>query len=252
MSLLPEIPEKLLTEIYNDTTKPGAVEAGKAIGGILGILSIASIPFRLLSGRANIWLEANLERYRVKMSHVNTENVIEPPIDIAVPILEKMAITTVEELAEMFAALLKNSSTLSGIQYVHPNFVNIISSISKDEAVMISDFNDEFFICTLYVTITRANNTYRTPIMGYSNYDTDTRLTFPENSEIYLENLKNLGLLYKSNARISIGNYNELKTKIQDKLNKVKDPDTTRIDFSEQHYGITALGRLFIKGCVAK
>lgn len=246
-SLLPEIPEKLLLEIYGDIAKPGVQQVGKAIGGILGILNLATIPFKLLSERGNIWLEKNLETYREKLSEIHYDEIIEVQPSIAAPIIEKMAYNTNEELGEMFANLLKNASTKSGVASVHPSFVNIVSSISSDEAIILKDFENGRSIPSLKIKQTFSSGNFVTPILIYTKYYTNEDLIFPENDEFYFNNLTNLGLTYESIAELSNSYYEELIEKINPRLERIRTEDTSKFSKFKHHVGTTSIGRMFLK-----
>lgn len=246
-SLLPEIPEELLLEIYRDLAKPGIQQVGQAIGGILSILNLTTIPFRMFSGKASIWLEHNLEKYRDKMAGIDPAKVIEVPPEIAAPIIQKMTYTTCDELGEMFANLLKNASTREGETSAHPNFVNIISSISRDEAIILEDKHKGVITPSLFVKQTFKSGRWVTPIMIHTHYYYDGRLSFPQNDEFYHTNLENLGLLYKSQGELSSAPYGELRSAIQPRIDALKTEDTTNIELFNQHLGLTAIGKLFLQ-----
>ena len=54
IKILPDIPEELLLEIYRDLAKPGVQQVGKALGGILSVLNLASLPFKLIDQKGTI------------------------------------------------------------------------------------------------------------------------------------------------------------------------------------------------------
>ena len=249
-SLLPEIPEKLLTEIYSDVAKPGVQQVGKAVGNILSILNITSLPFKLISERGNIWLDNNLEKYRSKMETIEITEVIEVPPEISAPVVHKLAYTTCDELSDMFTELLKNASTNSNIHNVHPNFINIISSISRDEALILTDIKSGKSIPAIYVKQDLKSGSFNTPISNFTHYNSDTRLHFPQNDGIYMVNLVNLGLLYTSNAELSKSTYDKLEQEIDSKLDEIRTPDTKKFTLFRKHFGLTALGKMFIKSSI--
>lgn len=248
IKILPDIPEELLLEIYRDLAKPGVQQVGKALGGILSVLNLASLPFKLIDQKGTIWLEQNLEKYREKMSCIDPAKVHHALPEIAVPVIEKMAYTTCSELGEMFANLLKNASTTDGINKAHPNFVNIISSISRDEAIILEDIHKgKKSIPSLFLKRTYPNNIWNTPIMCFTHYNSDDRLSFPKNDEFYFNNLENLGVVYKSNASLSDSTYEQLEAKIQFVIESIKEDKGETYKTSKNHIGISALGKLFLE-----
>ena len=245
-TLFPEIPEELLLEIYKDLAKPGVQQVGQAIGGILSILNLTTIPFKFLSGKGSIWLERNLDRYRDKMAGIDPAEVIEVSPGIAAPILQRMTYTTCDELGEMFANLLKNASIMSGETLAHPNFVNIISAISRDEAIILEDKHKGEITPSLFVKQTFNSGRWTTPILIHTRYYNDGRLSFPKNDEFYHANLENLGLLYKSTGELSVAPYAELRQAIQPRIDALQSDDTNRFEIFNHHLGLTPIGRLFL------
>ncbi|MGB1241353.1 MAG: Abi-alpha family protein [Chitinophagales bacterium] len=245
---LPNIPKELLSEIYKDSARPGVQQIGKALGNILSIVNTVSIPFKLANQKANIWFENNLEKYREKMSYIGLENIQPVLPEIAVPIVEKMAYTTCSELGEMFANLLKNASTKGGMDKAHPNFVNIISSISKDEAIILEDFyKNPLPIPALFLKVTRLDKTWNTPIMCFTHYDSDTRLDYPNNNEFYMNNLENLGLIYRSQGTLADTDYKKLEVKFQRKIKPIKENKGEKYGMYRNHIGVAPFGKLFLK-----
>lgn len=247
IKILPDIPEKLLTEIYSDLAKPGVQQIGKALGGILSVLNIPTIPFKLLNESGEIWLSANLEKYRLKMSQINASDVTPALPEIAIPIIEKLSYTTCEELVEMYTSLLKNASNNNGVQFAHPSFVSTISMLSKDEALILEDAYQEKLFESIHITQTFQDGRYTTPITIYTRYYSDERLLFPKNDSIYFENLVKLGLMYNSGGKLTRGNYTTLKELFNPILSSLRTADTVNLEITERHFGLTSLGKLFIK-----
>ncbi len=248
MSNIKLIPEELLLEIYRDLAKPGVQQVGKALEGILSVVNFASIPFKLIDQKGSIWLEHNLDKYREKMSQIDLETVQHVIPEIAVPVIEKMAYTTCSELGDMFANLLKNASIADGTDKAHPIFVNIIASISRDEAIILEDIHkSNRSIPSLFLTRTYPNKVWNTPLTTFTHYNCDDRLSFPKNDEFYFNNLENLGLVYKSNAYLSGSTYDQLEGEIQIVIKSIKENKGETYKTSKKHIGVSALGRLFLK-----
>ncbi len=241
------IPENLLLEFYKDLAQPGVQQIGQAIGDILSVTSFAALPFKLMNHKKELWFVHNLEKYRIKMSKTDPSTVHNALPEIAVPILEKMAYTTCEELSEMFANLLKNASTEAGVDKAHPNFVNIISSISRDEAILLEDMHKTMAsIPFLFVTRKYSEGHWNTPITCFTKYHNDGRLTYPNNDEFYFDNLEKLGLVYQSEAKLN-ESYAQLESEIKPEIDKINENKGEKYTYYYRHIGISSVGKMFIK-----
>ena len=100
----------LLKEIYGDLAKPGAAQAGKALSTIIGLGNTILWPFALANERAKIALEANLQKYRIRMESTPEEEVVEVAPEIGTPIAEKLGYVTNEQLSDMYIELLAKAS----------------------------------------------------------------------------------------------------------------------------------------------
>ena len=74
------------------------------------------------------------------MKDVPPEDVSEVPPEIGVPIIEKLSYVTNEELRKLYIELLAKASIKEENDKAHPNFINIINSLSPDEANLLSYF----------------------------------------------------------------------------------------------------------------
>ena len=139
----------LLKEIYGDLAKPGVVQVGKALETILGLGNTILIPLQLLNAKGKLIVENNLNVYRQKLEDIDDANIIGVSPEIGVPIIEKLTYVTNEQLVELYTELLKKASIESQCSNAHPNFLNIINSLSPDEAVLIKAIKgyDENSIC---------------------------------------------------------------------------------------------------------
>lgn len=105
--LLPIIKEAaqipiVLKEIYGDLAKPGVIQVGKALETIIGLGNTILWPVTLLNEKAKIALEKNLDSYREQLENIPEEDVTEIPPEIGVPVAEKLAYITDEELSQLY------------------------------------------------------------------------------------------------------------------------------------------------------
>lgn len=197
MDLLKEIVQSpaILKEIYGDLAKPGVQQVGKALESIIGLGNTVLWPVTLLNEKAKITLEDNLEKYRKKLEATPEEEVCKVAPEIGVPIAEKLSYVTNEELSEMYTELLSKASIKQKANVAHPSFVNIISNISPDEAILIKSIVGMPGIPFIEVQL-RSKSTKEwlplDPMMpGFSCLK---KLQFPNNVHAYVSNLEGLGI----------------------------------------------------------
>ena len=130
----------LIQEIYGDLFKPGVSQVGKALETILGLGNTILWPIQVLNGRAKIALENNFEKYRQQLKDVSDADIISVRPEVGVPILEKLAYVTDDEISDLYINLLAKASTTQTAQFAHPSFVNIINNLSPDEAILLKSF----------------------------------------------------------------------------------------------------------------
>ncbi len=254
----------LIKEVYGDLAKPGAIQAGKAIGSILKIPNILLGYIDYASDRQNIWKKKNLEIYREKVSRISIEKTCEVPPEIGVPIMEKLSYTSNEDIANLFTELLSKASTIDTISEAHPSYIQFISMLSPDEAKIIrylgSKAKHKDFIPFVFFTI---NNTDHTGFIKVSKNLTGIELKIPlmfkDNISLYLDNLESLGILRnESGKHKQLDAHYELLYKIypQLQLEKMKKLDLTGFEkiaeFSRGFYEVTQLGKSFIDCCTTK
>ena len=124
----------LLKEIYADGFKPGVQQAGKALGGIIGLGNTAMYHIHLLNHRTSVILKSNFDKYSKQLENTNADEIIPVPPEIGVPIAEKLSYVSNEELSDMYINLLAKASTKSTVDQAHPGFVNFINWLCPDEA----------------------------------------------------------------------------------------------------------------------
>ncbi len=192
VDLAKSLPE-LVKEIYGDLAKPGVQQVGKAIGGVLGLGNTVLIPIHLANERSSIWLRHNLENYRKRMEDVPPESVTQAAPEIAIPILEKLAYVSNDELSNMYVNLLASASTYDGAKHAHPSFANIINNLSPDEALIIDklSINRIPYHSVRFVNKEHGYITCNDFLIDFKQ----AKLTYPENCPAYFRNLAGLGLV---------------------------------------------------------
>jgi hypothetical protein len=255
MDLLKEIAKSpaILKEVYGDLAKPGVQQAGKALSTIIGLGNTILWPIALMNEKAKIALEENLEKYRIKMKDSQEEEVCEVAPEVGVPIAEKLSYVTNEELSEMYTELLANASQSQKANVAHPSFVNVISNISPDEAILMKSIRSMPGIPFIEVRLKFKNrnewNTLNSMIAGLSCL---SKLRYPNNVHAYVSNLEGLGIfqvrqdIYMAGKNI----YEPLEENAKATYSAAeKSAEDQTLTFQRGKIEITPFARLLMKAC---
>jgi hypothetical protein len=127
--------ENVTPEIYKDLLQPAVKELGRNLLDVAKVVSIALSPLKgAIWGYEHIrdWLSVKLTE---KLSHISTEKIQSPCMNIAGPILLQLPFyKDEEELRDMYATLLASAMNRDLSPSVHPSFVTIIQQLTPDEA----------------------------------------------------------------------------------------------------------------------
>lgn len=247
---------EILKEIYGDLAKPGVQQAGKALSTIMGLGNTILWPVMLLNERAKISLEKNLEKYRKKLEAVPEQEVCEVPPEVGVPIAEKLTYVTNEELSEMYVELLAKASQTQKASFAHPSFVNIISNLSPDEAILLKSIRTMPSIPFIEVRWkVKGKNEFSTldPIkVGVSCL---AQLKFPENLPSYVSNLDGMGILKVRQDIFMVGAniYEPLESNARTTYAALVAAEPQKeISFQRGQIEITPFARLFMNACFSR
>jgi len=256
MDLLKEIVESpaILKEVYGDLAKPGVQQAGKALSTILGLGNTVLWPIALMNEKAKIALEKNLEKYRIKMENTPDEDVCEIAPEVGVPIAEKLSYVTNEELSEMYTELLAKASQSQKENLAHPSFVNIISNISPDEAILMKSVRNMLGIPFIEVRLLMPKNknewsTLNSMMPGLTCLE---ELLHQNNIHAYVSNLEGLGIFQVRQDIYMVGEniYEPLEENAKALYNQIEKASEGRtILFKRGKIEITPFGRLMMAAC---
>ncbi len=247
-----EVPD-LLKEIYSDAAKPGVKQVGIAIGGILGLGNTVLYPIHLLNNKTSINLKNNLERYRAKIEEIPEEDISPVPPEIGVPITEKLAYISNEELSDMYTSLLAKASSKINADQAHPGFVSIIERLSPDEAILIKKFDRELYIPFVDVILKHSDGKsyiHKSLAIHERFY---AELQQPKNVPAYLTNLNALGIIdirhdsYDSRKELYIPLQQYYEAELQPYIKA-----GMSFELKKSVIIITPIGQLFIKACFTK
>ena len=194
-----------------------------------------------------------MEKYREKMQETPVDDVCEVSPEIGVPITEKLSYVTNEELSEMFVELLAKASHFKSANVAHPSFVNIINSVSPDEAILLKSIKHTPLIPCIEVRLQKINaNQYNVldPLMV--KLPCLSELTYPGNVAAYFSNLEGLGIVRVLRDSFMVGdsNYEPIESLARERYSKVSDSVSDgELRFRRRQIEFTSFGRLFLEAC---
>lgn len=276
-----------ITEAYKDAGSP----ALRSIGRALGMLAEAAIA-EPLRRKAEQIRAKNLARTEEKLRKELPENITETKVSIAVPILERMRYIEEEELADAYAELLKNSCLRDRQSKVLPSYATLLSNLTPDE-VRILNFVHKgqnysrtpawklmqvgsestkqeivereiqshqivrftvWGIHALEISEKSEHGGFSTKEKYFNDLKKKTTLERPDNIDIYIENMKSLGIMEDLRGAHGLGAsfipeeiYEELKAEAKAKYGEGDD-----IDIQKRAIVLTSLERAFLDMCSPK
>ena len=277
--------------IYEDLFQPGLKKAGEALGTLVEFGTIPFLPLKLLNARANLLFGKNIVRYERKLEKIQNEPTIQVPEYIGIPILEKFTYLNNNVLSEAFANLLAKASFESTLGIVHPRLLSILDNLSADEAKLLVEIKDLEQIPFLDLNVIQVPNLSKdysflsTPkqeiTLGLLNsieqcvnvqaaynltgLEHKVNLDFPENIDLYIENLEFNGLIRfvrNKNSLSDTNTYNKLEsdfyaTSIEEFKKDVKEIEaemgdnfTYKAEIQYGYFHFTEIGKLFLKACI--
>ncbi|QEY16952.1 DUF4393 domain-containing protein [Cellvibrio sp. KY-GH-1] len=130
---------KVTSEIYSDIAKPGTRQVGLAIETIfkIGLSPVAMLDWGFEHSKE--WLKAKIEK---RLNSTPSEFRCSPPNSIAVSAITSISISSDSpELRDLYAELLLKAMDSRSQAMVHPSFINLISQLSPQEALVFISFN---------------------------------------------------------------------------------------------------------------
>lgn len=251
---------KLLPMLYQDCAQPAVQKVGKALATVLDFSNTILLPLKLINDKARLNFQKHMDNYKNKLESVDKEKIIDVPLIIGTPILDRLTYVTNDEIADLFINLLTKASSSETINEAHPTFIHIVDRLSVDEARIISHLSNTnaAFIPFINFICRRKeiNHEYRKFAWNLTGMETDIELVCPKNIDIYIDNLSSLqiiesqGEIYKSDESI----YTRLEVKylhIKSELNQWSSSTTDykECEIQKGFFEITELGKSFIRAC---
>ena len=250
--------DSLIGTFYKDLAQPMVKALGTALGSTIEFCTTPLLLMKFGSEAAKLNYKKHLDNYAKKMESIAEHDRIELNPQIGVPILEKLCSITNEEISDLFTSLLAKASSRQTQNMAHPAFIQVIGSLSVDEAIIIKSLVKQPLI--KYATMLAKTNAW-----GYiQEFDKLTLLAkehsliFTENVSLYMVNLNSLGILSPpqiTNPEPSyIAEWDDLLdfhgfAKWQQDNQQLYGKGNIRIEYG--FYRTTYFGKAFVDACVS-
>ncbi len=132
-----------------------------------------------------------------KLEYTPTERIVSPDVSLAGPVFEALRYTRhLDHISELYANFLASAMDIVTAQSAHPGFIDVIRSITQDEARIVSHLLDIKVIPIIDIKkILQADLGELNTNVLVSTIGVDASCEFEELAEIYLSNLERIGLV---------------------------------------------------------
>ena len=242
--------------VYQDAIQPVAKETGTALQTVGQAVNAALAPICGL-----VWGIEKIEEFvntkvTEKLSKIPEEKIQTPDPSIAGPALESLRYTGHNEtLRELYANLLATSMDADTAKNAHPGFVEIIRSMSSDEAKIIT-FIAAFGVQPMlnirkHIPSEDGNITvhkYVSFIGGKAGCEHKELMTF------YFDNLLRLKLIEIPDAtyltKPSVYDDLEADVGVKKAVEQINSQEDSEAKIEKIYVGLTELGKQFSRACV--
>lgn len=256
---------KVGIKAYDDVLSNPGKKLSDALCTVLDVGNTILWPIKWANERTRIYFQSNLDKYQRKLEQIPEEKLLPVQPEIAIPILERFARTSNEELSTAFVNLLTSASSSDTAKSAHPGFIQLIDRLSVDEAKILAYLSNQFefdggagLACLTVRKFEkqRSQGTYRFVLRNQTLVQQRVKgLSFPSNDHLYLDNLEALGVLklverypssfikdFESIEKVYV---NTIDAAFGDQSIKSKTMDTSR-----HMYLLTDFGEMFIGACI--
>lgn len=205
--------------------------------------------------------ERKAARLLAELDNIEPRDVTPSPTELSVPLMEQLSYTENNDLAEILIQLLASSGSKSKQHLVHPSMVNAAKSLAPDEALILKWFGQSGVSGLSMISYSSRDprpekKGERLTIRQYLSYMDDIAgLQFPQNVELYAENLLSLGLFNAAEGFFPASDasgtnkphpeYERLIKKAQE--NFVPHAEEAVFSSNNFMFRVTDKGRMFIK-----
>jgi hypothetical protein len=250
---------KVVEKAYDDLASPAAKKLGEALSTIIDISSTILWPIKFGNEKTKLYFENNISKYKKKLENIEGDKVVNVPTEISKPILERFTYLSNEELSNAFVMLLSNASSSDTINLAHPGFISVIDRLSPDEARVLAYLKGVGSIPKIDITcIDPKDNSYVFVVQNGTGIENIVSLTFPENINLYLDNLESLGIIksvpyYHTDMEEDL---KKIETDHAEIFNLHNKEGLSAADHEKRKgiekgmYVVSSYGALFLKACI--
>lgn len=208
--------------------------------------------------KANMAFKYKLEHFeqdlKVKVKNISPENLREPPLMLAGPILESLKYTYDEEaLREMYENLLASAMDSSKVNSTHPSFVDAIKQMSPLDAQVLSKIVDNKQLRCAEITFDYEQNTYVNGMPKYFVLEL-FELADPFLVSASISNLARLSLIEVTQVGFIDADYEELKNHqyVKQREEKYRELNNITVNIHKHAIVINDYGKAFARACMNK
>lgn len=225
------LPARVMEKAYDDVASQPVKEISKAAVDLVKTARLFLAPFQLTAAFQDRF-ERIVERIRTRVP----ENRQQPaPAEIVGPSLQQMQYLGEDNpLWQMFEELLTRSVDSESVSKVHPSFVQLISQLSRDEAVILYRLRTGEFKVIDTLDLNRTEDRFENLVVEESNIPT-ADLWQPTQVGLYYSHLSSLSLV---------------EWPVQ-KQEAIRSADGTQTGIRRHStMRLTEFGRLFVAACI--
>lgn len=241
--------------IYQDGLQPAVRQVGIALETIAKTIHIALSPISALVWGYEQVKDFVSTRVAEKLKDVPPERIVTPPPQVAGPVLEALRYTGHDEqLRELYANLLATSLDSETTRNAHPAFVEIIRSMSPDEARILRLFASSRIMPLIDIRGgIKKSYEFATYQHNFSKIGKEGGCDYQDLTPEYLDNLCRLGLM-QIPPDMFLSNDDIYKSLEEDEaLIKTKEKiiaDDREVQFNRKLIQLTSFGLQFCNACV--
>ena len=225
------------------------------MGTILGLGNTILWRIAILNGKTRLVVERNLEKYRQECEKIPEEKVADVPPEIGVPIIEKLTYVSNDDLSDLYINLLAKASSLDYAHTAHPSFVNIITNLSPDEAILLQHIKGRVPFVEPRRKMKTVNEWQELPPGIFTDLESRANLSYQENIGAYMSNFEGCGLI-KVRRDIVIAfprAYENIERAYRERYESmIQSRPGLQLVFSRGQLEMTSFGELFAAACFTK
>lgn len=184
--------EGLLKLVYQDLAQPGVQQVGIALKSVMALGNTALLPIRLLNETAKAYEYRKFHEIANRFREISEEEIVETAPELGVPIMERLSYSGDKTIRLLFIELLAKASSYKTVALAHPSFINVISSICPDEALLLQSLgtDDHHPMLSIDAKDVRGSVTLKDFVLV-----PPSGLSYPDRIPLYVSNLVGLGII---------------------------------------------------------